>query len=280
MDETTSAPLSISVSNGVGTATETVQIPVRVLDRLIAKRENSFLYKREFVGCDTVLETSVSVQVTTETGADFSINRIALYFDNKRPEITVERNFPNLKAYADLQFVGTGLLQGYWEVDGRIISRVNQHVSYGRSITLQTPEIPSLPTFDEGSHIIRFVITTPATGMQMPSAVYFVTAKEYRKLSQVRLLSPADKTEVPHSSLRLEWAKSPSAGLSLIVFYEKLEEKPVFSAYTREASYVLPEPVLNGIMATSQRYYWKVLTFDEGNNLTGESVLWSFTFQK
>jgi hypothetical protein len=281
MNETNPVPLVIPVNNGIGSATETLTIPVRVIEKVIAGKETSFIYQREFIGCDAFIPpTTVTVRITTEAGADFNINRIALFFENRRPEITVNRNYPNLKAYAELQFTGSGLLQGYWEVDGRIISRVNQHLTYGRSIKLQSPDIPSLPTFDEGSHIVRFVITAPATTLPLPEIVYFVTPEESKKIAAIRLGSPEDKAEVPLSSLKLEWEGISSSELFLIVFYSDLETKPVFSAYTRQPYYSVPEPVMNGMFAPGQKYFWKVMSFDSENKVTGESELWSFSFQK
>jgi hypothetical protein len=88
--------------------------------------------------------------------------------------VTIEKGHKNLKAFVDISYAGSGLLEGYWEVDGRIISRVFQQLSFGGLLELQTPDIPELPTFDPGSHKIRLVITRPVQNMPTPVVIYFV----------------------------------------------------------------------------------------------------------
>ena len=103
------------------------------------------------------------------------ITRVELYFENHRAEITTERNFPRLKAYALVRSTGSGLLQGYWKVDNQILSQVSQQVTAGQTVILETPEVPPLPTFNPGTHQVRFEITSPSTTIPLPRALYFVT---------------------------------------------------------------------------------------------------------
>ncbi|OGW28625.1 MAG: hypothetical protein A2X59_03470 [Nitrospirae bacterium GWC2_42_7] len=279
--ESNSMPLNINVKNGAGSVVEALSIPVRINDRALKNKINSFQYSRTFTGCDGDLSSAVNINITTDAASDFNINRINLYFENKRAETTVERNFPKLRAYADIRFVGSGLFQGYWEVDGRMISPVNQHLTYGRSITLLTPDIPSLPTIDPGSHIVRFVITNPQIEMPLPSIVYFVTPKESREMPvSIKLLSPSDKSEVPFSPLQIEWEKPNDSSLFLVSFYYSTDGKPVFSAFVKEGSYMLTNAVLKSYFSSGKEYYWKVKGFDTKVNFSGESLMRSFTFEK
>lgn len=88
--------------------------------------------------------------VAAQSVANLSIKRIELYFENRRADTTVMKDYPNLKAFADITFIGSGLFQGYWQVDSRILSYVNQHLTFGGSVTIQTPKIPPLPTKEMG----------------------------------------------------------------------------------------------------------------------------------
>ena len=49
--------------------------------------------------------------------AGLKIERMSIYFENDRPEITVKRNYP-LRAYVEIEYSGNGLLIGQWEVEG------------------------------------------------------------------------------------------------------------------------------------------------------------------
>jgi hypothetical protein len=83
------------------------------------------------------------------------IKRIELYFENNRPEITIDKDYQKLKTYAKITFAYSGLLEGHWEVDGKIISRVSEHLTTGNIVFLETPDALQLPTFDPGTHVVH-----------------------------------------------------------------------------------------------------------------------------
>jgi hypothetical protein len=272
--------LTVDIRNGLGDIPEVIHIPVRVIERALKRGSNNFQYVRTFTGTNISLIATVNFTITTEAGAAFDIKRIELYLENRRPEITVDRRFPNLKAFADIRFVGSGLLQGYWEVDGRFLTPVNQHLTYGASVRLETPELPALPTYDTGSHIVRFVITSPVTEIPLPSILYFVTAAEGPgKPVNIMLLSIKNNSILEYVPIKFEWEKLSQISLYVIQFFDNPEEKSIFSAYTRDVSYLLPDIVLNRIFSSGHKYYWKVTGFDAENNIIGESTTWSFTFK-
>jgi hypothetical protein len=273
-------PVTVTVQNGSGRISEVINIPVRVLERAIQRGSNRFNYIRTFTGANISLTATVNFTITTEAGAEFDIKRIELYFENRRAEITVERSYSNLKAYADIRFVGSGLLHGYWEVDGRVMSHVDQHLTFGRMVTLQTPEIPPLPTFETGTHILRFVITSPVTEIPLPSILYFVTPTEFKgKQFSIKLISPEDEAALKYSPVKFDWEKLSTTTLFLIQYFDDPLSKPIFSAFTREASYGLPEIVLRKIFSPGQKYYWRVEGFDSENNNIGESDVHRFSFK-
>ena len=275
--------LSTPITGGSGTVAETIVIPVGVIKRAEALHVNNFQYIRFFrFTClpSPVIETAiVQVFVTGEATAPFSINRLQLYFENHRAEITVKKDRPGLKAFVDIRFAGSGLLQGYWEVDGRILSYVNQHLVYGRQVTLESPDIPSLPTIDSGTHIVRFIITNPTLTVTPPEAIYFVTAEEYAK-KPIRLISPKDKSEVDYSPVTFRWEGRDQPTTYLVEFLEEVGQKPIFSAYTKRTYYVLPLPVLKSAFSPAKTYFWRVKGFDENNKIVGESTEFRFTFKK
>jgi hypothetical protein len=272
-------PLTVQIHNGTGRITEIINVPVAVIERALKRGVNTFIYVRNFSDASINVIATVNFMITTEAGADFEIKRIDLYFENRRPEITVNRGFPKIRAFADIRFVGSGFLQGYWEVDGRMLSHVDQHLTYGASVTLQTPDIPPIPAFDTGSHVVRLVITNPVTDLSLPSIIYFVTAEEGRgKPVNIVLLSPVNYSLIEYASVKFEWEKLDKTSLYFIRFYDKPESDPVFSAYAKEGYYTLPDIALKGVFSPGQKYYWKVSGFDAENKVIGESETWGFTF--
>lgn len=261
-----------------GVGTEVITISAGTLEKARRDQTNTLYFDRNFSDCYGNTWTSrATILITADAGADFSVNRIELYFENRRPETTVERNSQQLKAYADIRFTGSGLLEGYWEVDGRILSRVFQHLTYGRIVTLKTPDMPSLPTFNEGSHVVRFVISKPETVIPLPMIVYFVTPKT-TKMSPVplKLIAPEDSAATQSLPLKFEWDKGTAATMFLISFYEQPAGTPIFSAFTRESFYVLPGAVVSTSFNPGKKYFWKVTGFSDETALAAESSMASF----
>jgi len=113
-------------------------------------------------------------------GAGLKIEKMSIYFENDRPEITVKRNYP-LKAFVEIECSGDGLLVGQWEVDGYFLANINMTISSGYRLLIESPDIPQIPTFVSGTHRIRLVITNPSLGITFPTAIYFVTADEWKE---------------------------------------------------------------------------------------------------
>lgn len=270
-------PLSVNIAAGRGQVVETVVVPAAVIDRALQRGVNRFTYERTFSSGGATVHSVVSYTITTEAAASFDIRGMELYFENRRPEITVERNRPDLKAYADIRFVGSGLLQGFWEVDGRMLGMVNQTLTYGSVITVQTT-LPVLPTFDPGAHIVRFIITNPVTSIPLPSVLYYVNEEEGRAGAfDLILTAPNDGAVVAGTNARFEWRKFSKATLHLVQYFSAPDSKPVFSAYTRDNGYTLPKVVADTIFSTGVKYYWMVTGFDAESNMRGRSMLRSFS---
>ncbi len=273
-------PLNVSVINGTGRVSEVLIIPVAITKRAERLGTARVTYTRTFSNTELSVTAQPEIVVTTEAAAEFSITRLQLYFENRRAEITVKRNQPLLKAYADIRFTGSGLLQGYWEVDGRILSNVNQHLVYGRTVTIQSPDIPALPTFDPGAHRVRFVITSPKEEIPLPEAVYFVRAEEFRKKLPIKLVFPDNASELAYSPPGFRWRAGDATVVYLIEFYEEGGRKPVFSAYTRGTDYSLPPVVLKRVFSPGKVYLWRVKGFDTENDVAGESPVYRFSFKE
>lgn len=274
---TNPVPMVVNLTEGRGIGSETVIIPASVINTVLDSGLTTFSYRRTFSNGDAA---NVRITITTDAAAAFAINRIELYFDNRRAEITVPKHFPNLKAFAEIRYTGSGVLEGYWEVDGRVISRVHQMLTFGSSVTLRTPEIPAMPTFDPGTHIVRFVITNRGSSLPVPALVYYVTPDEFRaRPVDVELLAPLEGTPLPRSAARFEWEPFKGASLFLVEYFENPEERPLFSAYTREPLYLLPELASKDLFAPGAKYYWKVTGYNDRDNIVVESAMRSFTIK-
>jgi hypothetical protein len=210
----------------------------------------------------------------------FSVDRIELFFENRRAEITVDRNTPALKAFAVIRFTGSGLLQGQWQVDGRPLGFVSQQVFSGQTVALQSPEIPSLPTFDPGTHRVQLVLTNPAPAIPLPTALYFVTVSERYKKRLV-LLEPENQSRQRYLAIKFKWKPVKNTAVYLIEFYDHpRDSKPIYSAMTRETTFVLNDPNLTKIFNLKSAYFWKVQGLDQNSSVIRTSEVWGFSFKQ
>jgi hypothetical protein len=275
--------VTATVQGGIGAVTETLTIPASVLGAARRQGATSFTFDRTFTDLPSPNQriteaASVRVSVTSEAAASFAIKRIELYFDNRRGETTVTRNRRGLKAHADIRFVGSGLLSGYWEVDGRRILDVNRSLSFGAGVTLSTPDSPDLPTFDTGTHVVRFVVVNPAFPVGIPQALYFVTPSE-ETLRQVTIAIPAALPDEGGKGVRtFTWDRPSGIDLFLVEFSETPDGKPIFSAFARENRYTFPPTGLEGVFTTGKQYFWRVKGYDSRENQLGASDPGAFTF--
>jgi hypothetical protein len=203
------------------------------------------------------------------------INRLGLRFENDRPEIRVQQDESGLTVYADVQYTGTGLLQGYWEVDGVTWGFVNRHLVFGNVVTLASPDAPGLPTVTPGAHRVRLVLTQP----QIPStpvALYFVGLDEVPTLETLRLLSPPSAAHLPYEEHELRWSALTKAASYQVSFFEAGGTEPIFSALATGTFYVLTERVLRDRFSPGQRYEWQVIALDVAGDTLTRSLPASF----
>jgi hypothetical protein len=88
----------------------------------------------------------------------------------------------------------------------RVLQQVNYHLTYGDRIVFQSPSIPPLPTVVTGRHGLRFKITQPVSGFELPVVSYFVKVKppEEKLESKLRPEFP-DKNAVVAGDVTFRW---------------------------------------------------------------------------
>jgi hypothetical protein len=227
----------------------------------------------------TVLSIFIVQPLCALVSQPLTIRRIELYFENNRPEITVDKDYQKLKAFAKITFAYSGLLEGYWEVDGRIVSRVSEHLTAGNTALLETPDAAHLPTFDPGTHIVKFVVTGPSNkALPVPSLLYFVTAQGERRSQTVfKPIMPSDGASLKYEPLTFVWEKLATNTTYFVQFYKEPASKPIFSAYTMNVSYKLPSTIFRKIFKPGMKYYWKVKA--SSGKEEAESPLREFRFK-
>ncbi|MGM0642455.1 MAG: S8 family serine peptidase [Thermodesulfobacteriota bacterium] len=217
----------------------------------------------------------------TQQVSGLDITRVELYFENQRPEITVKRHQEAPELFAKVNFSGKGYFKAYWEVDGKKQGYVFRYLSAGPHETFSYPAIPPLPTFNYGSHRVRFIITTPGIHIDHPYAVYFVTADEAEKrLAEIKLLKPSEGETVAPGDLAFQWEPEKKSSLYLLSLFSKEKRERVFSAYTRQREYTLKSEILKNRMKQDEQYLWHVTGFNDEDEAVSESTPFSFLLER
>ncbi len=268
-----------------GNVSESIIITSGVLKKAEKLKTNTFVFERTFnltggAVPSYSLTAIATINVKAAGSADFIIKRLRLYFVNKKGEITVKRNQESLKAYADINYVGSGLLQGYWQVDDRLIMHVKRHLTPGKGITLETPDSLALPTTSVGTHVVNFVFTMPEQDFVLPKAIYYVTPDEAKKILSIDLITPNNADAVDASNATFRWGRQVDSEAFLIEFIDDDASSPIFSAFLEQSEYTLPVAVLKYYFSNKKTYFWRIKAFDSDYNLIAESPVWEFRLKK
>lgn len=198
------------------------------------------------------------------TPTQVNIERLQLYFDNNLPKVTVPRNKTNLQAHASIRYSGSGLFQAFWEVDGRVIERIDRHLLDGDTLELSTPDYFSLPTFISGPHKVRLVITTPGISPgTLPEAVYFVSQMDEASL-KLDLLTPINNSTTPISKpMDFRWFGIEKSQRYLLEIFESGSDQTTFSAYSNQQQYLLKPQIMENLLQQGTRYDWQVSVIDK-----------------
>ncbi|MCK5100689.1 MAG: hypothetical protein KAR45_21440, partial [Desulfobacteraceae bacterium] len=219
--------------------------------------------------------------IMTQQVSGLVINRIQLYFENNRPEITLKRNQKAPELFVKIDFSGKDYLKGYWEIDGKRRAYVFKHLSRGPSVTFKYPAIPPVPTFNYGTHNVRFVITSPVMNIDFPYAIYFVTSDEKQTEPVViKLIQPVEEEDVAYKPLTFKWKPERNSSVYLISIFSTAKGKRIFSAYTRQGEYKLRSDILKTRMRSGEKYIWDVIGFNEEDEITAESIPATFSFNQ
>lgn len=278
-------PITARVSGGAGAVTEALAVPMRVIEMALKKGLGSFSYVRTFTpsagGNGSATSATVNFTIGSGVSNAFAIKGIDLMFENSRPEATVERNAA-LAATARVGFTGTGIMRGYWQVDGNTISTVEQLLNFGDTITLRTPQPPALPTSEPGTHTLKFVITSPETALALPEVSFTViepAPKPKPRNANFTLLTPTFGMALRYyAPVRFLWTQAVDVEYYVVSFNEPGAAEPLYSAYSKQAYYTISDVALRKFFTTGKVYEWRVTGYDAAGAEVAKSSAWAFSF--
>jgi hypothetical protein len=163
---------------------EVVQIPEALVFRAVKQRATLRL-QRTFSDSpgDTPELAELLVTPSGPASAAVAIERLALTFDDDT-RIRVLPQGSELRAVAEINSSGVGLITGQWEVASaattagtpvfRPLALVRQGVAGGGRTVITSPRLPAA---EEGTHLVRFRVVEPALAIEAPALQYYITPR-------------------------------------------------------------------------------------------------------
>jgi hypothetical protein len=266
-----SQPQSVQLTQGRGTAGETLMIPASVIQEAQRRGEQALSVRRPFSfgGFEWSVRTQGALAGTA--AAPFGVRRVMIFFEGNLGQVIVPLHQEKLTAFATVWYTGTGLLTGDWRVDDRVLSTFSTPVFFGESVTLTSPV---LPTFEPGSHLVRLTLTAPQVPFAIPDISYAVQPFA----QSIRLIAPAEGSDVPTGDLAFSWEVSGNAPAFRLEISPGEAQEPLFKALTRKPSFRLSPDVTQG-WPVDTRLLWKVIGEDGNGQRIMESPWGSFRFK-
>lgn len=194
--------------------------------------------------------------------------------DNGKYYKVIPKNSKNIKAQLKMKMRGTGIVSGYWIVDGQPYQFFNETAYQGQIKTIFTQDIPGLPAFDPGMHTIAMQLTRPATeSVIFPTLRYFVLPYE----NVIEILTPRDGAIIKEDEVtNFSWQNILGGSYYQIAFANSL-----FPLLQNDSGLKwLDCPDGLGFIAYADTWksikrnqwtYWKVRAMDSSKNILAES---------
>ncbi len=219
------------------------------------------------------------VQITTPVTIQGIDDQVTLQIaevrlDNGKYYKVVPKNSKHIQAVLRMKMRGTGLISGYWIVDGHPYEFFNELVKQGEVKEIYTRRIPGLPVTDAGLHTITVKLTRPAEiPVTFPVLKYFVLTYE----NILEVVTPQDGFIAKEDAIpSFSWKEPKGASKYQVAFsnylYPLLSENDgvIWNDVDTPLTFT-PGPNTWQTITRNEWTYWKVRALDTFNNVVAES---------
>ena len=184
LSQVVTAPQTVQIA-------ETALLPLGALQAAINRGARSITYERTFRLAGGQSRTAfVRILPQGDFSSSFAVTRLELSFDDNSLIRVIDRN-EDLKARLRVNYSGSGLLQGAWQIaDGvstsgrpffRTLRTVRQSLIPGQQVMLVSPNLPSESS---GTVLVRFLVTDPTFSAELPTLRYAVRSSALSQAGQ------------------------------------------------------------------------------------------------
>ncbi len=183
----------------------------------IYRKHGYFTVKAIDLKDNRVFQKRIVVKPGEGAAIDLTIKDIELYFmENNKKFVVVPLGTKFLSATARIRFEGTGLLQGFWTVDGAAFSGFNLNLPPKKDFILT---VNSVPASFPGLHILSLKLVKPRLipemDIEIPHIFYFVSRVKRSIETQIK---------VNKNTVNITWKPLPTASIYRVLVGKNLDE--------------------------------------------------------
>lgn len=277
-------PLAVNLASGSGSAFESFSLAPAVVATALRLGVNTLVLERQFVlGANA---TGVIAQATLHLGGSASgpltLSRVVLQFDN-RTLLRVVRAGDGLTAQAEIDYAGSGRLDGLWEVAAPP-STLGQPVFVPLATTSVNLagggrtqiESPPLPVLADGDYYVRFVVRSPQAGIGDLVIEYAVSGSA--QVPPLPVHRPRQDATLAADTV-FDWAAAPGA-----VYYELQlfapgapPDAPPLTGLLLPAAqrHALLSQLARAHLQPGHTYRWRIVALDRQGRIAARSALYT-----
>lgn len=281
-------PLSGTVAGTTARLPEALQVPPSVVYQALAANRGVFYYQRHF---DTVPATGgadavVEVRIGGSSSGALSLARLSLRFSDGSRRRIVGTDHP-LRALAEINYTGAGLLQAVWEVatppstSGAFVFRplrfVRQYLLPGGHVVLESPP---LPVDMQGRYVVRLRLQSSELDSGPVALEYSVNPAIHAPGPALRILSlrTPDEDARLDAATRFAWQPVANARAYQLEFYAadaRPDTEPPRGGLLVPASTtnLLLSALARAHLESGRSYRWRVLAIDPDGRVIARSDL-------
>ncbi len=266
-----------------GAVNETFTLSPATVAQALRQHAGTLLLSRTFGVPPFGATATAIISLSGSGGGPLTLSRVSLHFED-RSLVRVLRAGDSTVAIAEINYTGSGVLNGLWEVatppstQGQPVfvplASASANLAAGGLTEVTSPPLPTPAT---GNYYVRFRVRTPEVPFEGLVLRYAVEDADPAALP-IEVLNPVEHATL-HADTRFEWRPTPGAVAYRLEFYtgdaapgaDRPSSGQWVPAAQRDA---LLSTLAQSHLDASSLYRWRIIALDADSNVVGRSALY------
>lgn len=288
-------PLVVALKQPSGQAVELLTVSPAVIKAARKHNAQQISYVREFKTKDKTTTACSAVSITIAPKPALKLREVTLFFKHPTklvpkkqitpPQIkprqynkaTTAANQAPPPLYAEVLLSRPGVFEGFWQVNGKPVTRLKSYKANERRLIVPYPEKSGpLGKLQPGEHHILFVITKPKMKIPVTQALLVVQADIAPIPVTMKLGKPRNNSSLKYAALTFKWTAQKAIAGYTIEFSTLKDSKVFFSATSEKNIFYLKSDVLKHYFSPGKSYVWRIKGHNANKDVVAQSPAFEF----